>query len=107
MENPLEQLHEYDEMRDCIEKYFQLAEQKKTPTRDGMIKALSDAQTIAYSEIKNVERNQGETIPTPWQNISNDDFYRKLTQYQQGILNHCVNKFGESVFRHYLESLQP
>lgn len=55
MDHFIEKMHEYQEMKDCIDKYRQLAEQIRNPTRDGMIKALVEAQTIAYSEIKNVE----------------------------------------------------
>ena len=106
MNDSIEQGLEFKEMKDCCEKFFQLEEQLRTPTRDGMIKALSEAQTVAFSEITNVEHSQGDTIPMPWQSFSDADLYRKLKQYQQGILNHCINKFGEKAFQDFLKTMQ-
>ena len=105
MDHHIEQMHEYQEIKDCIDKYCQLTEQIRNPSRDGMIKALVEAQTIAYSEIKNVEYSQGDTIPIPWQYFSDSDLYRKLTQYQKGIYQHCVNKFGEQDFKQFLDAM--
>ena len=105
MDNPTEQLQELHEMRDCVEKYFHLQEQIKKPTREGMIKALSEAQSVAGNEIITIEHSQGDVIPIPWTSFSNEDLYRKLNQYQQGIVNHCIRKFGEERFNTYVKSL--
>lgn len=54
-----------DEIRDLVEKYFRLQEQIDNPTRDGMLKALSGAQSIAYNEIIALEMSEGDIDQTP------------------------------------------
>ena len=41
---------------------------------------------------------QGDTKLMPWDNFSDADLYRKLTQYQQGLRNYCVEKIGAQLF---------
>lgn len=94
---------EVNESEKFIEAYFKLQTQIYNPTRFGMIDALSGAQEIAGQEISTLERNQGENCLTPWANIPNDYLYRKLSQYQQGIYNHAVNKLGEEAFKRLLK----
>ena len=92
-----------DEIKVLIEKYFRLQEQIDNPTRDGMIKALSDAQDIAYIEITALEMSQGDIDHTPWSDLQDYDLYRKLPQYKQGLYNHAVNIVGEETFKYMLE----
>ena len=91
------------EAKDIIEKCLQLKKQKATPTRDGMIKALSDAQQVASTEITAVEHSQGDIYPMFWTDFPDHDLYRKLTQYQQGLLEHCVKKYGEELVKKAIE----
>ena len=51
---------------DAVKKIVALQKQINNPTRDGMINALSDAQSTAGKEIQQLEYSQGDTIPTPW-----------------------------------------
>lgn len=90
-------INELKEAKDIIDKFKKLQAQKDNPTREGMIKALSEAQQVAGNEIVEVEHMQGDVIPMLWSDFSDADLYRKLTQYQQGIYNHCLKKFGQEV----------
>ena len=74
-----------------------LQRQINNPTRDGMINALSDAQSTAGKEIQQVEYSQGDTIPTPWVCFPDQDLYRKLSQYQEGLRQHCIKRLEKSL----------
>lgn len=91
------------ELEDLIDKYFKLQDQINSPTREGMIEALSSAQNVARHEIIMLEHSQGDIYPTRWSDIPYNDLYRKLVQYQQGLYNHAVNKFGEEVIEKLLK----
>jgi len=93
---------EAKEIIELLEKYFKLQAQIENPTRFGMIEALSDAQNVARQEITFLEQSQGDIYPMPWTSFQDADLYRKLTQYQQGIYYHAVNKYGEEVFNKQL-----
>ena len=86
---------ELKEIEDCIKAFMKLEAQKRNPTRDGMIDALKEALSVAAAEIKTVEASRNETTPTPWENIPDNILYAKLSEYQQGLYQHAVNKFGE------------
>lgn len=94
---------EVREIEDIIEQYSKLQAQINNPTKEGMIEALSDAQNVARQEITMLEHSQGDIYPTRWSDIPYNDLYRKLVQYQQGLYNHAVNKFGEEVFKKLLK----
>ena len=102
MENE-KNIKEMHEAYDIIEKYVNLQKQINNPSRDGMIKALSDAQKIASNEITNIEHIQGDIYQVPWASVPDNDLYRKLSQYQMGLLNHAINKFGEKKIKKLLE----
>ena len=91
------------EIEELIEKYFKLQDQINNPTRDGMIEALSGAPNVAHQEITMLEHNQGDIYPTLWSDFLYNDLYRKLTQYQQGLYIHAVNKLGEEAFKELLK----
>lgn len=93
------------EAKDIIKKFLQLEKQKATPTRDGMIKALSDAQQVASKEITVVEHSQGDIYPMLWTDFPDHDLYRKLNQYQQGLLTHCINKYGEELVKKVIKEI--
>ena len=92
-------IKEADEVRKSAEAYCKLQKQLGNPTREGMIDALKSAHEVAWQEIRLLEHSQGDVIPTPWNDFSNQDLFRKLTQYQQGLCAHAANKFGEEVFK--------
>jgi len=91
------------EMYDVLDKYRQLEEQKKNPSKQGMIKALLEAKAVAHAEISALETSQGDTVIIPAYQISDEKLYWKLTQYQQGLLNHCINKYGEETIKEFLK----
>lgn len=91
------------EMYDVLDKYRQLEEQKKIPSKQGMIKALLEAKAVAPAEISALETSQGDTVGTPAYQISDEKLYWKLTQYQQGLINHCINKYGEETVKEFLK----
>lgn len=91
------------EIEEFIKAYCELENQIKNPTRNGMIKALIDAQNVAYSEIAALEKEQGNIYRKPWSDFSTRDLLSKLPKYMQGLNNHAANKFGEETFRHLLE----
>lgn len=92
-----------EEIKELIEKYFRLQEQIDKPSRDGMIKALSGAQSIAHNEITALEESQGDIDQKPWSDLEDHDLYRKLPQYKQGLYDYAVNKVGEETFKYLLE----
>lgn len=94
---------ESKEIDDFIESFLKLQAQINNPTKDGMIEALSGAQKIAHQEITKVEKDQGDVFYMPWSCFQEKELYRKLTQYQQGLYNHAVNKFGEEIIKKILE----
>lgn len=101
-----EKISETKEAKEAIEllkKYFKLQAQINNPTRFGMIDALSDAQNAARQEITSLEKSQGDIYQMPWTSFPDRDLYRKLTQYQQGLYNHAVNKLGEAAFKKLLK----
>lgn len=91
------------EMYDVLDKYRQLEEQKKNPTKHGMIKALLEARDVALTEIITLETRQGDTVITPADQIPDEKLYWKLSQYQQGLLNHCISKYGEETIKEFLK----
>ena len=104
MENS-ERISETKEAKEAIElleKYFKLQAQINNPTRFGMIDALSDAQNVARQEITSLEKSQGDIYQMPWSSFPDHDLYRKLSQYQQGLYNHAINKLGEETFKKLL-----
>ena len=92
-----------NEIKELIEKYFRLQEQIDKPTRDGMIKALSDAQNIALDEIDALEESEGDIDQIDWDDLEDHELYSKLPQYKQGLYNHAVNRVGEETFKYLLE----
>ena len=103
MENYFDNDISVEEIKELVEKYFRIKEQIDNPTRDGMIKALSGAQSIAYNEIIALEMSEGDIDQTPWSDLEDFDLYRKLLQYKQGLYNYAVNKVGEETFKYMLE----
>ena len=96
---------ESKEIEDFIKAYCELKAQIKNPTRNGMIKALTDAQKVAYNEIAALEKEQGNIYRKPWSDFPTHDLLRKLPKYIQGLNNHAINKFGEETFKHLLENI--
>ncbi len=93
---------ELKEIDDFIKAFLKLETQKRNPTRDGMIHALSESLNVAWIDIKNVEASRKETVPTPWEQIPNHILFEKLTEYQQGLYNHAVKKYGEELIKRIL-----
>ena len=91
------------DIEDAVKKIAALQKQINNPTRDGMINALSDAQLTAGDEIQQIEHYQGDTIPMPWSYFPNQDLYRKLSQYQEGLRQHCIKKIGKKALEDLLK----
>lgn len=91
---------------DAVKKIVALQKQMNNPTRDGMINALSDAQLTAGEEIQQLEYSQGDTIPTPWVCFPDQDLYRKLSQYQEGLRQHGIKKIGKKMFEELLKEAE-
>lgn len=99
----MKDIKDVEDISDAVKKIVTLQKQINNPTRDGMINALSDAQSTAGKEIQQLEYSQGDTIPTPWVCFRDQDLYRKLSQYQDGLRQHCIKKVGEKVFEELLK----
>lgn len=98
----MKEAKEAEEVHDLICNYLKLQDQLKNPTRFGMIEALSSAQNVARKEITDLEIQQGDIYHMPWAAFQDSDLYRKLTQYQQGLYRHAVNKLGEEALKELL-----
>ena len=103
MNNPIEQIHEMNELSDAIEKIRHLDEQIRQPDRDGMIKALSEAQSIAITEIAITQIQQGAKYKL-WKDFTDEELYNMLLPYRQGLCQHCIIKFGEKAVKELLDS---
>lgn len=104
--NQAKETKDIKELKDAVKKFVALQNQRNNPTREGMITALSDAQSTAGKEIMQVEYSQGDTIPTPWNCFSYQDLYRKLGQYQEGLRQYCIKKFGEKAFEKLVKEVE-
>lgn len=98
MNELLKNLDEKKDVLEAIEKIKQIQRQKQNPDRNGMIVALSDAKNKAPIAITILELTQGDNRWMPFSNFSDSDLYRKLSQYQQGLENYCIEKVGKQLF---------
>ena len=98
-----EQAKEQKEIVDAIKKIKELRRHQQYPDRNGMISALMAAKQTAPMAITALEWMQGDTKLMPWDNFSDADLYRKLTQYQQGLKNYCVEKIGAKMFEELMK----
>ena len=64
------------------------------------------AQAIAFFEVRTTEWQQGDSVFTPCDKISDDELYRKLSQYQLALRNRAIALAGEKVFEEILKSKQ-
>lgn len=99
----IQDINKQIEIDDFVKAYYKLVTQYKKPSRDGMIDALKEAMKVAKSEIRKVEISRCETTPTPWEQISDSVLYEKLSEYQQAMYQHAVNKFGEEEIEKWLK----
>lgn len=99
----IQDINKQKEIVDFVKAYSKLVAQYKKPSRGGMIDALKEAMKVAQSEIRNVEISRGETTPTPWEQIPDSVLYAKLSEYQQAMYQHAVNKFGEEEIEKWLK----
>ena len=76
----------------------------KSPSREGMIKALNEARKTALIEIVSIEWAQGDNRLMPWTQFKNEDLYRKLPQYQSGVKDYIIRKIGKKAFDELLKS---
>ncbi len=99
-----DQLKTLQEIKVVFDKYQALQWQRDHPTRDGMISALKGAAETAAGEVSQSEYLRGNIYSVPWESISDYELYNKLSQYQQALVTHCINKFGESVVKQYIDT---
>lgn len=104
--NKVKDAKDEKDILDAVKKIVALQAQIKNPSRDGMINALKDAQSTAGDEIQQIEYSQGDTIPTPWVCFPNQDLYRKLSQYQEGLRQHCIKQIGKKAFEELLKNTE-
>lgn len=86
------------DVKEAIEKIKKLDQQLCAPDRDGMISALMEAKNKAPREIFALEQIQGDTKWMPAESFTNNDLYRKLSQYRQGLEAYCIEKVGKQIF---------
>lgn len=91
------------EVKEIIDKIKKLQLQIDHPDRQGMIAALSDAQSTAPMEIRMAEFVQGDNTPMMWECFQTPDLYRKLPQYQAGLRARGIAKIGEQAFNRLLK----
>lgn len=107
MSEPIKKFEDQKDVLDAIEKIKKLRKQRGTPDRDGMISALQDAKNKAPIEITLLEFSQGDTRWMPFTDFSNEDLYRKLSQYQQGLESYCIEKIGKELFDKLMNGEKP
>lgn len=94
----IKNLNDQKDILEAIEKIKKLQAQRQNPDRNGMIDALQDAKNKAPLAITAFELSQGDTHWMPFANFSDEDLYRKLLQYQQGLEAYCIEKIGKKAF---------
>ncbi|MBC2857047.1 hypothetical protein H3N56_11450 [Cetobacterium sp. 2A] len=98
-----ENIHTIKEVMEVIQKINKLQNQIDNPNRTKIIEALREAQVFAPFEIRMLEIFQGDIKLLPPENFSNDDLYRKLFQYKQGLINYCIQKIGNEAYKSLFE----
>lgn len=93
----MENINDIDEQRKAINCIIEIEQQKKMPTRNGMIQAIINSHNYASIEIRRMEEQKGEFDYVSFVNASDEQLYNKMLECQQAIYNHCFNKFGEEV----------
>lgn len=100
----LKEMKDNKELFDIVEKIIKLEHQMKFPDRNGMIEALSDAQSVACNEIvQNIQQHGGNVYEKSWDIITNQELYSMLPQYKQGLINHGFAKIGKGAFEKLME----
>lgn len=100
----LKEIKDNEELLDIVEKIIKLEHQMKFPDRNGMIEALSDAQSVACNEIvQNIQQRGGNVCPKPWNAFLDQELYSMLPQYKQGLINHGFAKIGKGAFEKLME----
>ena len=97
---------------DAIKTMKEIDKQIQNPDRQGMIEVLKEqgmievlkeAKKKALFEITLLEAHLPKSDFKPFEKCDNDSLYNNLPLYKKGIVNYCINKFGEEVFNEYLK----
>ena len=88
---------------DAIKTMKEIDKQIQNPDRQGMIEVLKEAKKKALFEITLLEAHLPKSNFKPFEKCDNDSLYNNLPLYKKGIVNYCINKFGEEVFNEYLK----
>ena len=86
------------DVREAIEKIYKLRKQKQKPDRFGMISALQEAKNKAPIAVMTAERLHGDIYIMPPEQFTDEDLYRKLSQYEQALTAYCIDKVGKEAF---------
>ena len=92
------QLQDIKDVREAVEKILKLRKQRQMPDRYGMISALQEARDKAPVAVLIKEWSQGDTKLMPPEQFTNEDLYRKLSQYEQALEAYCIEKIGKEAF---------
>ena len=92
------EIQDIKDVKEAIEKINKLDQQLNFPDRDGMISALMDAKKKAPLQVIAFEQIQGDTKWMPAEAFSNNDLYRKLSQYRQALEAYCIEKVGKQIY---------
>jgi len=63
-----------------------------------MISALQEAKNKAPVAVMTAERLQGDIYIMPPEQFTDQDLYRKLSQYEQALEAYCIEKIGKEAF---------
>lgn len=88
-----------------VEKILKLQRQIENPTRQGMIDALREAQSVALFEVKSLEFNRRNTVLMPYDSFTNVELYGKLPVFQEALRNHAINLAGQKAFEEALHNV--
>jgi hypothetical protein len=83
---------------DAINKIKKLQAQRINPDRNGMISALRDAKITALKEILDLECKQGDENWKLFGDVTDNELYCKLEQYQKGLENYCIERIGKQLY---------
>lgn len=99
------ELKEDKELKDIVDNIRKLQEQIDHPDRAGMISAIQSALSSAPAEITSAEFARGNTKLVPWDAISNEELYAKLSLCADCLRAHGVAKIGEKAFENFPTAL--
>lgn len=91
---------------DAIKTINEIDKQIQNPDRQGMIDVLKEAKKKALFEITLIESPLPKSSFKPFEECDPVALYNNLPLYKKGLVDYCINKFGEEMYNKYYNEKQ-